>query len=115
MEEEWKEIKGFEGYEVSNLGRIKSRKRYKEGKILDCSFNGRGAPRIALFRGKGKPTKVLGVNKLVAEAFLESDPHNKQVCHKDTNLRNCRVDNLEWCNVPLKRHPNVHLGVYSRN
>lgn len=33
MNEVWKDIKGFEGiYQISNYGRIKSFKQYKEGK-----------------------------------------------------------------------------------
>ena len=40
MDEIWKDVSGYEGlYQISNLGNIKSFKRYKEGKILNPKFD----------------------------------------------------------------------------
>ena len=72
MNEEWKDIKGYEGkYQVSNLGRIKSLNynHTKKEKILDIKPRKDGYMYVGLFKnGKRKSFKV---HRLVAEAFIE--------------------------------------------
>ena len=59
MNEVWKDIKGFEGiYQISNYGRIKSFKQYKEGKILKLSNKNKDYFRIVL-QAKNKQRKSL--------------------------------------------------------
>lgn len=107
MQEIWKDIKGYEGwYKVSNLGRVKSLKKWagnkykakwiEEESILTPTNNGTGY----LFIGLRKDTqrKNRYIHRLVAEHFIEN-PHNyKEVNHIDFNKRNNIVSNLEWCN-----------------
>ena len=40
MEENWKPINGFEKYFISDLGRVRSLKRYKEGRPSDVIISG---------------------------------------------------------------------------
>lgn len=106
MRETWKDIVGFEGYyEVSNLGRIRSKERiitYKNGRVVHRrariktpTINGNAYPRVGLQVG-GKLTMKM-VHRLVAEAFIPN-PHNLPlVNHKDEDKTNSRADNLEWC------------------
>lgn len=108
MEEIWRPIKEWETlYEVSNLGRVRSKDRvvnrnvkgkviptkYK-GKILSSHLN-RGYEYVTLTNSPIK--RQLKVHRLVAEAFIHNPDNLPQVNHKDENKVNNHVDNLEWC------------------
>jgi hypothetical protein len=94
MEEIWKTIEGFEDYEVSNFGRVKSFKLGKE-KILKPSVNNHGYCLVFLFKDKKRSTKK--IHQLVSIAFLNHTPCGFKlvVNHKDFNRENNHVDNLE--------------------
>lgn len=106
----WKDIPNFEGlYQASNLGRIKSVKRYyiqfngygfykhsyKE-RILSQQKNKNGYMIINLSKNCKKYTKL--VHRLVAQAFLENKMNYEEINHINGNKQDNRVDNLEWCN-----------------
>lgn len=97
MEEEiWKELPGYEGfYEVSNLGRVKSFKRYKKGKVLNLSKNDSGYLRVGL--RKNNKCKTKKVHQLVAIAFLNHTPCGYKIVidHIDNDPLNNRLDNLQ--------------------
>ena len=97
MNEEWRDIKEYEGkYQVSNLGRVKSLNynNTKKEKILK-SRNNRGYLCVTLYKeGKSKTCKV---HRLVAQAFIENSNNYLEVNHKDENKTNNCVENLEWC------------------
>jgi len=100
----WKDIEGFENYQVSNEGRVKSLERrvnfknttrlVKE-KILKLANNGSGYLFVQLWKNK-KPTNKL-IHRLVAEVFIDNPTNLPQVNHKDENKHNNKVENLEWC------------------
>ena len=93
----WKDIPGYEGYQVSNLGRVKSIKNYRGSgdKIMKVSSDGRGYFQLALM--KNKKSKTIKVHKLVAITFLNHSQSgmNEVINHKDGNKSNNNVDNLE--------------------
>ncbi|MDX1651225.1 MAG: NUMOD4 domain-containing protein [Brumimicrobium sp.] len=108
MKEQWKDIPKFSDYEISNLGRIRSKKRtkkYKSGRTIkfDSKIKSlRKHPQnnfimTDLIDDKGKRRTVYP-HKLVAEAFIENDKprKNKIVIHKDGDFNNNRIDNLAW-------------------
>jgi hypothetical protein len=69
-EEIWKPIDGYDGYYVSNMGRVKSTKHKKE-KFLTAFPNNKGYYRVCLSRfGEAKHFLV---SRLVAAAFCEND------------------------------------------
>lgn len=96
--EEWKTIKEYPNYAVSNTGRVKritSMAPTYIGKIIkpilkkDCGYLA-----VNLCRNN-KVSQVL-VQHLVCNAFLGSKP-NKKVCnHKDGNKQNNKRSNLEY-------------------
>ena len=89
--EEWKDIESFEGYQVSNEGRVKNSK----GKILKPQKNSCGYLRVQLWEDGKQVMKF--IHRLVAEAFLPNPQNLPQVNHKDEDKANNRVENLEWC------------------
>lgn len=120
MIEQWKSIKGYEGcYEVSNLGRVKSIKRYvrkhngirtvKERVLKQC-YDEDGYKRVSLSSGNHRTTKL--VHRLVAEAFIENPFNYPQINHKDENKENNCISNLEYCTAKYNTH--YHNGIEKR-
>ncbi len=103
--EEWRPIAGWPGYEVSDLGRVRSWKWPGKGRKWVADFS-RG-PRILrpetrngyfavllsdILRGKRHES----VHILVLEAFVCPRPPGDQGAHGDGNKSNCRLSNLRW-------------------
>ena len=113
MEEQWKDIFGFEGlYQVSNFGRVKSFKgcRGVQERILKPRKVANGYLQIALCKD-GKHNWRL-IHRLVAEAFLPNPNNLSDVNHKDENPQNSNLENLEW--VDHKTNINYGTGIERR-
>ena len=104
--EQWKQIKGYEGrYEVSNCGNVRSlicystkRKEYmlrKQPRLLRQNTTHDGYKRVGLSK-EGK-MKHITVHRLVAIAFIPNPDNAPAVNHKDEDITNNHVSNLEWC------------------
>lgn len=129
----WKDIEGFEGiYQVSNKGRVKSLDRYKLKKgyknpvfypsqILRPDYSGGKKEylqnyRITLGLGYMKDkergaSKHFSINRLVAEAFIPNPDNYDIVLHKDGDIANNCVENLEWADIKTHRdHERYILG-----
>ena len=109
--EEWRNIKGYEGYyQVSNLGRVKSLNYNKTGKegIMKSHDNGYGYLEVQL--SKDGKVKHCRVNRLVAQAFLPNPDNLPEVNHKDEDKTNNCVENLEWCSKLY----NINYGTGSK-
>ena len=92
--EVWRKVKGFEDYEISNLGRIKSFKnRYVW--ILKGTINKSGYRSIILRNGKLKKSYL--IHQIVAIAFLHHKPcgHDLIVDHINENKLDNRLKNLQ--------------------
>ena len=92
--EEWKFIKGFEDYDISNQGRIKSWKNIPS-KILKSHIRDERYNTITLYNTEGQSLKY--VHRLVAIAFIRNPENKPEVNHKDGNKSNNKSNNLEWC------------------
>lgn len=105
-EEQWKPIKGLEGYyEVSNQGRIRSLDRvllgcygsvqHKKGQLMK-PINMPNGYLAQGFNYNGKHRQYY-IHRLVAQAFIPNPNNLPEVNHKDEDKANNVVDNLEWC------------------
>lgn len=99
----WKKIKGFDDYEVSNLGRIRSLDRFVKngngfrivrGKILKLFMDKDGYQTVSLHKKTKSCNKKC--HRLVAEAFLSNPQNNPQINHINCTKADNRASNLEW-------------------
>lgn len=92
MTETWKPIPGFEGlYEISDLGRVRSFRRNKAGRLLRPGQSSSGYFTVALGRNNSRT-----IHSLVAEAFLGSCPPAHEVRHIDGTRTNNVAANLQY-------------------
>lgn len=103
MNEQWKPIPGFSGYEVSSFGGVRflgthTGKRYRRpfspvqsklGFIELLVVNLNLGVNVGL-------KKTFTVSHLVASAFMENPHGFNNINHIDGDLSNCKVANLEW-------------------
>lgn len=92
----WKAVPGFETYEVSNHGNVRSNNYLGWGKIQSISLcdDGHGYLQCNLWKdGKQHCVKA---HRLVAIAFIPNPDGKKEVNHKDGNKHNNVPSNLEW-------------------
>ena len=88
----FKDIKGYPGYQISNLGRIWSSKRQRYMKPVN---NGTGYLQIKLIAANGKRKNEL-VHRLVALHFVDNPDGKPEVNHIDHCRQNNDATNLEW-------------------
>ena len=111
MEEEWRDIAGYEGlYMVSNLGRVKSLNYNRTGQegILKAFKDSAGYLQVNLFKDGSK--KFYLIHRLVAIAFITNIDNLSEVNHIDENKENNCANNLEWCN----REYNINYGARNK-
>lgn len=91
--EEWRLIKNFSFYEISDKGKVRS-KYCRKGKeiILKQATKSNGYKQVTLVKGDKRKSAL--VHRLVAEAFLGSS--DLQVNHKNLNKGDNRLNNLEY-------------------
>jgi len=91
MKEIWKRIDGFEDYEISDFGRVRSSKR-KIPIFLKPYTNKSGYKHIMLYR-RGKSFAGY-IHKLVATTFIGPPPPNKCISHINEDSTDNRLYNL---------------------
>lgn len=88
MNEQWHDIKGYEGiYIISDSGRIAT--------IRNPSKSSEGYPHIHLTKN-GK-AKLISVHRLIALHFIPNPLKKRCVNHKNGVKDDNRIENLEWC------------------
>lgn len=123
MNEEWKDIPGYENlYQASNIGNIRavegkttSNARYDartwKGRVLKQKKRKRSTglydPRVDLW--KNGTHKTLLVSRLVALTWCDGYKESLTVNHIDGNPLNNNKDNLEW----VTRTENIQKGFAS--
>lgn len=126
-EEEWRPIPGFEFYEASSLGRIRSldrvlefdgrwgvTRRRQRGKVLAkrAKKNRDGAVYHAVYLGFGRRDEALyrQTNRLVCLAFHGEPPSDRhEAAHLDGNSLDDRAANIAWVTpVENAAHKRAH-------
>jgi hypothetical protein len=87
MEEIWKCIPGFDGYQASNLGRIKF---ITSNRITNGTKTNKGYLNVGI---QGKSYQV---HRLILFAFKGFPTDNKVCDHIDRNPLNNNIENLRW-------------------
>ena len=90
MEEIFVKIKGYEGYEVSNTGKIKS---LKTNRLLTPQKNNCGYLYI-LLTDQNKKVRINLIHRLVFDSFV-GITDGLEINHLDEDKENNRLDNLE--------------------
>lgn len=92
----WKEIPNTNGdYQVSSLGRVKS-KKWGNWKILNPHTENNGYKGLKIrYEGSEKRKTVL-VHWLVADAFLDRPKGKVEINHIDSDRTNNKIENLEF-------------------
>lgn len=105
--ERWKTIPGWETYQISNIGRVKSIDRVmrhvrsgklivcrKVGKILSVNIRKKGYPRVGLT--VNRVVYPMDVHRLLALAFIPNPKNKPEVNHKNGIKTDFSIENLEW-------------------
>lgn len=105
MNENWVDIKGFEGiYEISDLGRVRNK---SNGREIKPHNNGYGVMRVDLYGGDGTNKGISTVNRgegarrfnlhrLVGEHFVPNPEGYRFLLHHNGNKSECEASNLYW-------------------
>lgn len=110
MKEYWKEVFGFDRYEASNMGRLRSKprtwvKKYRggedrkgrtSGRILSPAMDKCGYMRTMIHNGDRYVTVKL--HRIVLQTFTPRDDYKSmEVNHMNGVKHDNRVENLQWC------------------
>ena len=117
MEEIWKDIEDYEGYQVSNFGRVRSLDRYNsrgywiKGCILKPIMDKKGYLTVGL--SKNNHIKSFKVHRLVALHFIPNIENKPEIDHINTIKTDNRVENLRW--VTPKENSNNPLSIMTKS
>ena len=119
MQELWKDIDGFENYQISNYGKVKSKERLvsnacrsylKPEQILKTHVMKCGYLAVVL-RDSEQKKHLLKVHRLVAEHFIPNPNGLPQVNHIDGDKTNSNFENLEWCTPKQNTNHAIENGL----
>lgn len=106
--EVWRDIDGFDGYQVSNLGNVRSLNYNGTGntQVLKPSLSGRNRTYLSINMQVADKVIRRNIHRLVAMAFIPNPDNLPEVNHIDEDGTNNKINNLEWCN----RKYNLNYG-----
>ncbi len=129
MDEVWKDVLDWkEFYEISNLGRIKSKDRkfwhvdkkmkaggcwkFRAAKMMKTPPNGDGYPQTRLCKDGKASTKR--IHRLVWEAFNGSIPKDHHIDHINGDRANATLPNLQCLHFKEHKAKSMRAGQHAR-
>jgi hypothetical protein len=128
MKETFKTIVNYPDYEISNLGRIKTKERLvrythsvtekehfrkTDERFLKIYHNNRTGYKFVQLYNNGK-SKNYTIHRLVAENFIDNKNHLNTVNHIDGNKHNNTSMNLEWCSNSYNHKHATETGLKAK-
>jgi len=120
--EEWRAIPDWNGYDVSDRGRVRSYRamHYPSGgcgvrwRVADepqriLKPNAQGRYLTVMLSRDGKQRRF-SIHTLVLIAFVGPRPDGAECCHYDGNPTNNRLDNLRWDTVSANHRDAIRHG-----
>jgi len=118
-EEIWRAHPEYTGTEVSTFGRVRTLDRvvpcrgngtrFVKGRILK-QYSDKGGYLQAQIKVNEKWI-MKRVNRLVAQTFIDNPDNLPMVNHRDCNIKNNHVENLEWCTASYNARYREKYGV----
>lgn len=105
MDEKWVPVVGFVGYEVSDLGNVRSyRPRNGRGGLTATPHSlkqnkDKDGYSILTLRSEDGRDRTQKVHRLVLEAFIGPCPEHMQACHNNGDPSDNKLENLRWDSV----------------
>lgn len=89
MQEVWKDVIGYEKYQVSSEGNIR-----RDGRVLKPTVIMNEYKRVHLYRDSIK--RLHSVHRIVCQAFIDNPNNKVEIIHINNNRTDNRVTNLQW-------------------
>lgn len=102
-------IKNYEDYSITEEGIVFSYKygKKKQLKLVPCTNNYLSV----VLSNNGTQKRVL-IHRIVAIHFIKNPNNCKEVNHKDGNILNNNIDNLEWVSPKMNMQHAVKNGLH---
>lgn len=106
----WVDCVDFPNYEVSDQGKIRSKKK---NKVLNSRVNAAGYEDVKIWDSDKRRHKHLRIHQEVAKAFVDNPCKKPEVNHIDGNKLNNKSTNLEWCTRSENAKHAIETGLFT--